>query len=265
MKVLKAFILWSCLIYICIPICFSSNDAPVIAILNEAQVKFEEKSYQDSLQLFDNAKKIDPSKIEAWYGLAGSNYYLEKYKECDEICDQALRDKSFEDTGELGRFAELAAECTVAYKKQTGKDLVNALEPGKAPEAYKQARQYYYLAISLNNNSSRAWNSLGMLELELGNYTGSLSCFDEVLKINSSLAAVWSNKGASLAKLGRFNESLECLDKATDLDPNLAEAWYNKVKTLGKLKDEALAKGKALDPDLSSQMQFDWFWTEILK
>ena len=263
MKVLSAFILWVCFIYICLPVCLSSDGAPVTSILKEAQEKFKKESYQESLSLFDNAKKIDPTQIDAWYGVAESNYHLEKYKECDEICDQTLRDKPFEDTGDLDRFAELAAECTVAYKEQTGKDLVNVLKPGEVSDAYQQAREYYYLAITLNNSSTSAWNSLGMLESRLFNYTGSISCFNEALKINSSLAEVWSNKGASLASLGRFNESLECLDGATELDPDLAEAWYNKAKTLGKLKDEALAKGKTLNPDLVTPMQFSWFWNEI--
>lgn len=263
MRVLKVLLLGLYLACFCLPIGLSSNDGPANAILKQAQDKVDDESYQEALDLYNNAKNLDPSLIDAWYGAAESNYYLKKYKDCDELCDKVLRDKSFEGIKGLDRFAELSADCTIAYKEATGKDLVNVLEPGEAPEAYQQAIEYYYLAISLNSNSTSAWNSLGMLEAELGNFTGSISCFDRALEINSSLAAVWNNKGASLANLGDYEEAYECLDNATRLNPNLAKAWYNKVKTLGKLKDEALAKGKALDPSLAVPIQFGWLWGEI--
>lgn len=261
MKVSKVLLLGLCLVYMSLPIGLSSNDAYVTAILKDAQEKFGNGSFQQALNLFNNAKNLDPDQIDAWYGVAESNYYIENYKECDELCDKALRDRPFEETSGLDRFAELAATCTIAYKEKTGNDLVNVLEPGKAPESYQQAREYYYLAISLNSNSTSAWNSLGMLEAkQYSNYTGSIYCFDRALEINSSLAAVWNNKGVSLAILERYNEALECFDNATKLNPNLAEAWNNKVKPLGRLKDDALDKGEALNPDLASKRELNWFW-----
>jgi tetratricopeptide (TPR) repeat protein len=263
MKVSRKLLLGLCLAYVCLPIGLSSNDGLTTALLEKAQGKLENESYQEASDLFNNAKNLDPMQVDAWYGAAESDYHLNKYKECDETCDKVLRDKSFEGIGGLDRFAELSGKCTIAYKKATGKDLVNMLKPDQTPEAYQQAREYYYLALALNSNSTSAWNSLGMLEAELGNYTGSISCFDGALEINSSLAYVWNNKGASLANLGRYEESLGCLDNATRLNPNFAEAWYNKVKTLGKLKDEALAKGKALDPELAGKIQFGWIMAEI--
>lgn len=263
MKVSKALLLGLCLVYVCLPIGLSANDAPATAILKDAQGKFDDGSFQEARDLFNNAKNLDPTLIDAWYGVAESNYYLEKYKDCDEVCDKVLRDESFDGISGLDRFAELSASCTIAYKEQTGNDLVDVLEPGQTPEAYQQARMYYYMAIALNSNSTSAWNSLGMLEAELGNYTGSISCFDEALEINSSLAAVWNNKGASLANLGRYDEAVVCLYNATKRNPKLAEGWYNKVKASGKLRDEALVKGKDLNPDLSREMQFKWFWTKI--
>ncbi len=264
MRYLKMFILCSSLVYFCLPTGLSSNDANIQLILNEANSKMENKSYQEAHDLFNKAENMDPNQIAARYGVAESYYKLEKYKNCDETCDKTLRDESVNEEEGLDRFAELSAKCTIAYKKSTGKDLVNLDQANGTPDAYQQARGYYYLAISMNPNSTSAWNGMGILEMELGNYTGSVACFDEALKINSSLAVVWSNKGASLAKLGRYDESLKCLDNATNLDPNLAEAWYNKAKTLSGLKDEAFAQGKLLNSDLAEKMQYNWLWNEDL-
>jgi tetratricopeptide (TPR) repeat protein len=260
MKVSAVFLLGYCAVNFWLIIGLSSNGALATDFLANAEGKLRNGSCQEALDLYKNAKNLDPSLTEAWYGEAESNYCLKKYKDCDELCDRVLRDGSLEGVSGLDRFATLAGNCTTAYKKATGKDLVNVLKPGETPEAYQQARDYYYLAIALNPNSTSAWIKLGMLEAELGNYTGSISSFDKALEINSSLAAVWNNKGASLANLGRYSEALESLDNATKFDPNLAEAWCNKVKTLGKLKDEALARGRALKSECVGRMELNWFW-----
>jgi tetratricopeptide (TPR) repeat protein len=268
MKVLSLLIIGFCSLHLCLPLAACSDGVNATGVLGSAYVKFDNKSYSEALNLSIKAIKIDRTDLEAWYLEARCYYMLSKFKESDEICDKVLRDESFQGRSGIDRFAELAARCTIAYKKQTGRDLVN-FGPGSLPDgdgipvAYEQALLYYDKAIELNPNSTSAWNSKGMLEAELGNYTGSLFSFNRTLQINSTLAGAWNNKGASLSNLGNNREALSCLDKATTLDPNLAEAWYNKVEILDRLKEEALDKGNAIKPELMEKLQFGSFWVDV--
>lgn len=269
MKVLKILLISLCLLYLCLPLVACSDGVNATGILATAHEKFDNKSYSEAQKISRNAVNMDPKNLDARYLEALCDYMLEDFKESDEICDQVLRDRSFNGKSGLDRFAELAARCTIAYKKKTGKDLVNfwggsSTDGNGIPAAYEQALGYCDIAIGLNPNSTSAWNSKGMLLAELGNYTGSIISFNKTLEINSSLAEAWNNKGASLSSLGRHREALKCYDNATMLNPALAEAWYNEVKSLDSLKEEALAKGIAHKPELREKLEFKWFWVETL-
>ncbi len=272
MKVSKVNLLlfWlSCLMCFWLSTGLSSNEDPAAIALSGALAEYNNTSCKKALVLFIEAREINSSLLDAWYGEGKCYYELgkedpEKYIECNELCDKILIGKP-SDKG-LSRFHALSGDCKKAYKDATGKTMP-VTKPGteggnvSVPEAYQQILGSYDKAIGLDPNNSEAWNSKGVVLAELNNPSGSIYCFNEALKINSSLAEVWNNKGASLASLRRYGEALECLDNATKLNPNLAEAWWNKVKTFGKLKDEARDKAIALNrPDLGQRLEFNWLW-----
>ena len=257
------------LISLCILIPFAKPQEDAKIFYEKGQDKIKSADYEGAADSFREARSIDETNLDAWYGEGLSYYKMGRYEESDEICDQILRDPTFETIG-LDKFAVLAGDSATSYERVNGKPLVDAGEENgrKMPEGYNKGIKYYDEAIKINPNSTVAWNNKGIALAELGNYTGSIFCFEKAIKINSSLALAYNNKGASLDNMGNHNQALEYYENATSQDPLLAEAWYNKAKTLAldlNLISEArdsYKKAIVLNPALKGE-QLTWLYVDI--
>jgi len=202
-------------------------------LYEKGQDKLKSADYKGAIESFRDARSMDETLLDAWYGEGLAYFKMGQYKESNELCDQILRDSPFE-ANSLDKFAVLAGDSATAYEKIHGEPLVNAGEERsrKIPEGYINGISYYDEAIKINPNSTVAWNNKGVALAELGNYTGSIFCFSNAITVNSSLAVAYNNKGASLDNMGNHTQALKCYENATSLDPLLAEAWYNMAKTM---------------------------------
>jgi tetratricopeptide (TPR) repeat protein len=254
-------------LYIFMPMVQSEENAG--NYINLADEKFKSGDYKEAAELYNIARSENDSLLNAWYGEGMSYYKMAKYKESDEICDQVLGD-TVNNPSDLEEFEVLAGDCAIAYEKEEGLSLVNAGdEVGKpVPKGYAEGIKFYDNATKLNPNSTIAWNRKGIALAELGNYTGSILCFEKMIVINSSQAEAYSNMGASLDNLDNHTQALRCYDNATKLDPLLAEAWYNKAKTLALdlnlISDarDSYKKAIVLNPDLKGE-QLTWLYVDI--
>lgn len=231
MKMPKAIFVALTFLLVFIQFAEPKDDAKVL--YEKGEGKFKLADYKGAAEDFRDARSIDETLLDAWYGEGLSYYKMGQYKESNELCDQILRDSTSE-ANSLDRFAKLAGDSATDYERKYGEPLVNAGEDNgrQIPEGYIKGLKYYDDAIRFNPNNTAAWNNKGIALAELGNYTGSIFCFENAIKINSSLAVAYSNEGASLDNMGNHSRALECYENATDLDPLLAEAWYNMAKTL---------------------------------
>lgn len=237
-------------------------------IYENAQRKFELKSYEEAAELYKEARSINETISDAWYGEALSYLKMGKYNDCRELCDQILNEGLLP-SSDLDRFALLAGDSAFAYERSSGVTLVNSdNDDGSLPEGYIRIIAYYDEAINLDPNNSAAWNKKGIALADLGNYTGSIESFNRAIEINSTQAAFYNNKGASLDNQGNHAEAMECYGNATRLDPLLAEAWYNMAKTqwldlnLFSLARENYNKSVELKPNLRGE-QLVWLYIDI--
>jgi len=243
------------------------DDAKVLYKKGESE--FKSADYKGAAESFRDARSIDETLLDAWYGEGLSYYKMGQYKESNELCDIILREPISDAKGR-DRFSKLAGDSATDYERKYGEPLVNAGEENgrQIPEGYIKGLKYYDEAIKFNPNNTAVWNNKGIALAELGNYTGSIFCFENAIKINSSLAVAYSNKGASLDNMGNHTQALECYDNATVLDPLLAEAWYNKAKTLAldlnRLSDARKCYNNAtnLSAGLKGE-QLAWIYVDI--
>jgi tetratricopeptide (TPR) repeat protein len=267
MEMPNAILIVVILLFILVQFAEPKDDAKVL--YEKGEIKFESADYKGAAEFFRDARSIDETLLDAWYGEGLSFYKMGQYKECNELCDQILREP-ISKAGGLDRFAKLAGDSATDYERIYGEPLVNAGEENgrQIPDGYLKGLNYYDEAIQFNPNNTAAWNNKGIALAELGNYTGSIFCFEKAIKINSSLAVAYSNEGASLDKMGNHTQALGCYDNATGLDPLLAEAWYNKAKTLAldlnQLSDarECYNKAVGLNAGLKGEL-LAWLYIDI--
>ncbi len=254
------------ILYIIIPFALSEGEGRLI--YEKAEEKFKSGDYTNATKYYYDARNADVSLLDAWYGEAFSYFKMGRYEECDEICDQALR-LDCPNPSYLDRFAILAGDSSTAFEKSKGFPLVNAGDEyiKSIPLGYIKGMNYYDEAIKLNPNSTLAWNQKGLALAELGNYSGSISCFEKMIMINSSQSVAYNNMGASFDNLDNHTQALIFYDEAIKLDPLLAEAWYNKAKTVAQdlnlisAARESYKKAIMLNPGLKGE-QLAWLYVD---
>jgi tetratricopeptide (TPR) repeat protein len=267
MKMPKA--IFVALIFLLVFIQFAEPKDDAKILYEKGEGKLKSADYKGAAESFREARSIDETLLDAWYGEGLSYYKMGQYKESNELCDQILRDSTSE-ANSLDRFAKLAGDSATDYERKYGEPLVNAGEENgrQIPEGYIEGLKYYDEAIKLNPNNTAAWNNKGIALAELRNYTGSIFCFKRAIETNSSLALAYSNEGASLDNMGNHTQALECYDNAIVLDPLLAEAWYNKAKTLAldlnQLSDamKCFSNATKLNSGLKGE-QLAWLYVDI--
>jgi len=210
----------------------------------KGQALSKQENFDNAIKSYDRALSINPDYPEAMLGRCKALIAAKKCREGQNCCrDLVDMDRESENYRSI---AGSAIDNPACFKPVAGDERY-------VSEYTLDAIAYYDGALSLNNNSTTAWNNKGVILGELGTTMGdagkvneSLACFDAALKINTSFAEAWNNKGVTLDRWGkwekdhllsstakaRHQEALKCYDLALAANSNLSEAMFNKAETL---------------------------------
>jgi glycosyltransferase involved in cell wall biosynthesis len=117
---------------------------------------------------------------------------------------------------------------------------------------FAQAERHYHLAIAqplLESLKLGAYNNLGGLLQNKGDWTGAKAQFEKVLAIDPTFATGHYNLGMTLKGLGQMAEAIAHYQQAITLNPNYAEAHQNLgvvLLKLGRVPESLEAFGKAI-------------------
>jgi tetratricopeptide (TPR) repeat protein len=92
---------------------------------------------------------------------------------------------------------------------------------------FERARRYYTLAADADPQYAPAWNNLGAVHLDLGEYDLALGNIARALKQAPVLAAAYVNRGAASAMTGNHAQAEEDWQAALRLEPGLRVASLN--------------------------------------
>ncbi len=188
------------------------NESDPAAWYKRAEALSSLGRYNESIEAYNKALKIDASYAAAWKGKGLSLAVLSRYEESMACFEKAI---------------EIDGNDAEAWN-----DKANVFYD---MERYNESLECFDRAIGLYPKYIDALNNKGKVLYDLGRYIESIECFDKVVEINPEYAEAWNNKGSALYDLGRFNESIGCFDKAADIDPRYSDAWYNKGNALYKM------------------------------
>jgi len=189
----------------------------------------EEGKWQEGLEAFEEALKIDPQDAEAWNAKGVALLGLGRYEEAIRAYEKAL---------------DIDPQFAMAWVNK-GAVLAGVGRHDEAVEAYEKG-------LEIDSRQPGALVKKGLALAELGRHEEALGAFDKAIDIDPRYGKAWHNKGVELGELGRHEEGLWALEKAIEIDPGSADAWGNKGVALGKLgrSEEALdAFEKALEID----------------
>ncbi|MBN3910532.1 MAG: tetratricopeptide repeat protein [Nostoc sp. NMS1] len=108
---------------------------------------------------------------------------------------------------------------------------------------YEGSLTSYDQALKIQPDYHYAWNGKGNALANLGRNTEAIASYDQALKIQPDLYQAWYNRGNALGKLGHNEEAISSYDQALKIQPDLYQAWYNRGIVLRKLGrfEEAIA------------------------
>ncbi|MGV8175676.1 MAG: tetratricopeptide repeat protein [Methanothrix sp.] len=166
---------------------------------------FNQSRYDESINCFDEAIKLDQTFIDAWIRKSKSIAVQDKPDEAIQCLDEALKVNP------------------QSEKLQVAKGAILFLV-----SRYDEAIQCFDEAITLNQSSFEAWGSKGHVLFAQGKYDEAIQDVDEGLSINPQSLGLWELKGMTLDAQGKYDEAIQCYDEAIRIDPQEGEIWLNK-------------------------------------
>jgi superkiller protein 3 len=225
------------------------------------------QSYEDAVQAYDHAIKLDPQNPEFWEGRALSLYFIHRNQDATESWKKALQ--LYNDTlrknpkdvdawrGKGRAFTMLALADTSGLREAYRESELNAYEQG--------------LRIAPQNSTLLYFKGSALYELK--RYDEAITACDQALKIGFDPSQPWMADGASHLKglaesaLGKKNDSVQSYQEAlkgsdeaikkANSPQNLSEAWAEKGMMLeeqGNYNESVKAFDNATNANSKNEM-----------
>jgi len=196
------------------------------------------QSFEEAVQAYDNATKLDPKNPEFWDVRALSLYFLHRTQEATESWEKALQLYN-------GTLEKNPKDINAWIGKGRAFTLLALSDKAELRETYRVAElNAYEQALQIDPQNSTLLYFKGSALYELKRYDEAIEACDQALKIGFDPSQPWMADGASHLKglaeaaLGRKNESaqsyqesLKGFDEAiknASSPQNLSEAWAEK-------------------------------------
>ena len=198
-----------------------------MAWANRGNVLNDLKRYEEALESYDMAIKLDANNQQAWIKRGNILKYLDRYEEALESYDRAL---------------ELDANYQWGWLLRG--DLLHYLK------YYEKALESYDMAIKIDDNAHLNWATRGDILKDLKRYEEALASYDRAIELDDNDRLTWVCRGDALNNLKRYEEALVSFDRALALGDQDLYAFNRAIPILGLNRwDEGIA---ALDDAFQS-------------
>jgi len=175
--------------------------------------------FKGAVKCFKKVIEKEPDVSSCWYLLLESLSYLGKWEEMIEIGDKAL--KIHPNIGP--NYSWLGDACDQLGKRKQAIDFyekaLNLLE--KELDLMEKKLVKYPLKAD-----GTVLNSLGEINIRLGNYKAAISYSKRASKISPS-EHNWHSIGLAFKKLGEYDKAIEFFKKSLDINPKHSYAWFD--------------------------------------
>jgi tetratricopeptide (TPR) repeat protein len=141
--------------------------------------------------------------------------------------------------GERGDYRELLAFTDKVIKDGVANDFIYTAR-GRALDSLgdkKGSLSAYNQALKINPNFAPSYNNRGLVRSALGDKKGAIEDLNKALKINPNDAITYSNRGVARSALGDNQGAIEDYNQALKINPNFIVAYNNRGTVRSALGD----------------------------
>jgi stress-induced-phosphoprotein 1 len=217
-------------------------------IKQKGNVLFKQRNFKGALELYTEAKFLNPSEITYYLNMAGCEHALGNYDAVIENCEYVVEEtynfeKKCKALGRMGyayqekKDYEKAIECfEKAMLEQKDQRIKEALRDVSKLKKLRDEQQY------LDPQKAEEANASGNDKFKKQDYVNALKEYTEAIKRDPSVPKYFSNRAAVYIKLLSLNEALMDCEKALELKPDFLRAHQRhcNVQVLMKRYHKAL-------------------------
>ena len=196
-----------------------------------ATVEEKQKEYEDSIQYYNEAIKLKPDFVVAYYNRGVAHNNKGKY-------DNAIRDFNIAILLKFD-YVEAYHNRGIAYNSK---------------EEYDNAIRDFNMAIHLNPNYVLAYTNRGITYNNKGEYNNAIRDFNMAIHLNPNYVLAYTNRGITYNNKGEYNNAILDFNMAIYLNPNYAITYYNRGIAWLHLGEWANAKSDLMT---AKNMQLD--------
>ena len=178
--------------------------------------------YPESIEIYQQTLKYDPSNPEAYNNLSVAYNHTERYKDAVECSNQAIR--LLGDTGEAYTqgFQERNELLSYAYK-----NLGNAYIGLKR---YSEAADVLKRAVAIEPKNAAAHFNLGLTLHSAGRYAEAVAAYKEVVKLRPTLAQAHFNLGLTYIAMKDRDAAMAEYETLKGMNADMAKQLKGVIK-----------------------------------
>lgn len=226
-------------------------NTPSLLLLKADLLMFEEK-YEESLELLNELKKVEPTNDEVYVLIA--NVYSKQEKHLESIHHLKLAAQLTNDAEDIYHLIgmeylmlemyEEAKENFILSLNEEYDDyatLYNIVYCFEFLDQRVEAKEFLNDFIDENPYCQIAWHHLGLIYAEEGDFQQALDCFEYAIISDEYFVGAYLEKAKILEKLNRYHDAIELYQVTLQIDDPTAFAYYRLGKCYQKVQDSANA------------------------
>jgi tetratricopeptide (TPR) repeat protein len=134
-------------------------------------------------------------------------------------------------------------------------DLISRGDMLRMEKAYLDALDYYEAALKKKPNDASIYNRMGIVEMQLQHWKGSVKHFQRAIKADRNFADAYNNLGVDYYEMKKYGRAIKYYEDAIKLRPtsapyfsNLGAAYFSKKEFEKAVA--SYAQALQLDPDI---------------
>lgn len=182
-----------------------------IIYYNFANACFKVGEYQEAVDAYAEALRINPSFENAKENTAKSLMWLGRFNDAEEY------------------YKRIVANDAYSFKAHLSLGTIYS-----DLKRYDEAIEELSTALKLSPNSAVAYHALGRIYIKVGKYNEAIDVYTKYLSKYPGDYRAYYNIGMALYNLNKNKEAIEAFERALEIQPNYFEAKYN----IGVIFDE---------------------------
>ncbi len=180
-------------------------------LINKGKVLYKQQNYQETLDIYEKALKLDENNPEALSGKSLALLATGKKQEALQYLDQLKQIRPDD--------PRIWQEIGFTIEQSQGKQA--------AKEYFQEALLSYDDILRSKNNNPIYWTDRGSILLKLNRPQDALDSYEKALNIDNNFYEALIGKGNALNLLGKPSEALFAFKQASKVRPQDYLVWFN--------------------------------------